>query len=261
MRVAFALALVALIAACPRPARPPPQLAGMSAEQALSVLGRGAREHVQAIGQVRIEYLAGDGVFNGEADLAVARPGRLRLELRSFFGQPLLALAVDGQRFTYVDNGATAVVRGDTRATRLRQLIPLALPPELAVPLLLGAVPDLGPGAVRYTRPEVAGAVALEQVGADAIWIVEVDERSRALVRVARFDQRRDRQFAVRLRDHAALGGIAFPRSGRIEVAGRAGAVVWRWSRVEVNGAQLDPALWSLLIPAGYDVEEAPLSQ
>lgn len=255
MRVVSALALLTL-AACPRPERPPPALAGQTAEQALASLVHTGRSHRQAIGLVRIDYLASDGVFRGDADVAVARPGQLRFDLRSFFGQPMLALAVDGPQFVYVDNSATAVVRGSSASGRLRQLLPLALPPELAVPLLLGSVPDLGAGAASYARAEAAGAVAIELVGAAAIWRVEIDERSHALVRVVRSDRSGRGEFAARLTDHAAVGGVAFPRRGEIEVAGRAGAVRWHWRQVEVNGGPLEPSLWQLSIPMGYSVEE-----
>ena len=257
MRCAIALALLVTAAACPRLERPPPELAGQSPEQALAELVHSGRAHRQAIGLVRIDYLAGDGVFRGDADVAVARPGQLRFELRSFFGQPLLALAVDGPQFAYVDNGATAIVRGSSAAGRLRQILPLALAPDLAVPLLLGSVPDLGAGTVGYIRPEVAGAVGLEVIGSTAQWRLEIDERSHALLRVARSDRSGRRDFVARLADHAAVGGVAFPRRGEIEVAGRAGAVRWHWLQVEVNGAPLDAALWQLAIPTGYSVEEA----
>jgi hypothetical protein len=223
----------------------------------LSVLTRSARQHVQAIGQVRIEYLASDGAFRGDADVAIARPGLLRFDLRSFFGQPLLALAVDGTQFVYVDNGATRVVRGPADAPQLLHIIPLALPPELTVPLLLGCVPDAIAGAASYARTDRAHAVAIELVDTDAVWRFEVDDRSHTLVGVARYDRGHNRQYAVSLDDHAAVGGVAFPRRGEVRAAGREGTVRWHWLQVEVNGAPLDPALWTLAVPEGYRVDEA----
>lgn len=254
-RVVVAASAALLGSGCPHRAPPPRALPGLSAEQALATLRRQAEAYQRAVGRLQLSYLASDGLFKGEADLALERPRRLRVELRSFFGQPLLALAVDDDRFVFVDNGARRAVRGPTADVRLQGLLPVPVPAEVAVALLLGTIPPLPPGGTRYAPAPPDAAAALEhQAGLDR-WVIEVLEPG-LLTRAVAFHPGAGSGYAARLADHASITGLAFPRAGELAPAAARGAVRWRWHEIALNGQALDPETWTLAVPPGFILEE-----
>lgn len=244
--------LLGALAACPRPAPAPPRLAQLEAAQLLEQLHRGGLQHRQAVGLVALEYTAVDGFFRGQADVAACRPAQLRIELRSFFGQPAGALASDGQQFVFVDNLAQRVVQGATDAPALQQLLPLGLPLEATVSLLLGALPPLPPGRTGYIAPTEGAALALEHRTADGVWLLNLGEQGAPLRAARHLDSHGTQRYAVHFTAHRVLAGLRFPTAGEVEVAGRAGSVRWRWEEVELNGEPLPEEAWQLQIPPGY---------
>src|SRR5690606_17937388 len=74
------------------------------------------------------------------------RPDRVRLETLSFFGQPLAVLTSDGTTFRLHDLENGRFYEGPATAGNVSQLLPVRIPPEELVSLLLG-VPPLVTGA------------------------------------------------------------------------------------------------------------------
>jgi len=244
---------------CPRPAPEIPTFGGVPAPQLLASVAREAAAHQQAVGATRIDYLASDGFFRGDADIAAARRALLRVELRSFFGQPAYAVAADGEQFVFIDNLASAAIRGPVSSPRLGQLLPLPLPADVTVALLLGALPPLPEGTTRYAPPPEGSALALEHQTEQGIWRFGLGEKGEPLMTAALSDRAGAEQLAVRYTDHRAVGGVTFPHAGEVRASGRAGAVRWRWREVEVNGEALPAEVWTLTVPPGYRLENAGL--
>lgn len=80
------------------------------------------------------------------------RPDRVRLETISFFGQPIAVLTSDGVTFHLHDLENGRFFEGPASAGNVSQLLPVRIPPEELVSLLLGVPPvvmDALPVALR----------------------------------------------------------------------------------------------------------------
>lgn len=254
--------LLALVAAaclgsvaCPRPHLEIPRHPSLDADQLLETVARSTAAHHRALGLVKLEYLGLDGIFNGEADLALESPGSLRAELRTFFGTPAVAMVVHDDRFIFIDNGRATVLRGSVDAPQLEALLPLAVPPALAIALMLGRLPELPAGKTRYTAPE-RGWFALKHSTGSSTWLIEIANESGLLRNVTRWTTGASPDLLVEFSNHRRSEGVLFPLRGKLKVAGRKGAVTWTWLEVEINGAPADDGLWSLDLPPGFAVEE-----
>ena len=76
-----------------------------------------------------------DAVMDAEA------PDRVRLESLSFFGDPLAVLSSDGHQFALHDVKRNEFIQGEASAENVSRLLPLRLPPEELVSLVLGVPP------------------------------------------------------------------------------------------------------------------------
>jgi hypothetical protein len=252
------LVLVAVLgivtSGCPRTLPPPPQIAGVSAEQLLNRVTAQCQHRQQVIGAVKLDYLAVDGVFKGEADIAAARPGLLRVELRSFFGQAAMAIAVSNERFVYLDNGAARAITGPAQAPALQRLLPLPLPIKDTVALLMGCLPPMSLGSTRYTSPPESAAVAIEHTSTNERWIIGMHSDALHVSELAMF-RASTQVLKVRFDDFLPPAQESFARNGSLQTQASQGAIKWSWSTFELNGPALDPQTWQLVIPPSFSVE------
>jgi hypothetical protein len=153
-RLAALAALAAALGAC-APRVPPPDLslepAALLAQvrSASGIVGR-------AQGEARLRVEAPGQKGSAAAFVAVERPDRLHVEVLDFFGNPAAILVTAGGRLAIDDRRARTFYRGEATAENVARLVPLPLPPERIVALLLGAPPldgepisaEPGPGHV-----------------------------------------------------------------------------------------------------------------
>jgi outer membrane lipoprotein-sorting protein len=138
--VAAALAVVPLLAGCPKPAvrpYPPP-----SADELMTALRQRA-EHLKTLRMgAKIDYMAhgGDRV-RAKANILLKRGGKLRIELDSPLGGSLATLTTDGQQFSLLDVRANRFLTGPAKACNVARLIRVALPPDDIVAVLMGGAP------------------------------------------------------------------------------------------------------------------------
>ena len=138
-RALLPAALVAALGACV-PRRPPPDLSlepGPLLAQVTAASGIVAR--VQGEARLRVEAPGQKGV--APAFVAAERPDRLHIEVLDFFGNPAAVLVTSGGRLAIYDRRARTFYRGEATAANVARLVPLPLPPERLVALLLGAPP------------------------------------------------------------------------------------------------------------------------
>ncbi len=138
----------------PRPAR---LLAGLEA----SAEGRSALR-----ARARVGIRAPDLKLRRPQRLAVARPGRLRVEVLGLFGQLAALLVVDGGAYQLYEPGADQLREGRVSSALLWQVARVDLEPAEAVDLLLG-VPRPSAGLhVSGARLREDGHIAFERVDA-----------------------------------------------------------------------------------------------
>lgn len=158
-RLLFGLPLLAVLACrtLVEPGAPRPLPAGDRRGEALvaALAATGAeRSALRATARVSVEGQHG-GSFARQI-LLLERPARLRLEVLGVLGQRVAVLASDGIHYDLYRAERPAIESGDVHPGILFEVAGLALTPEEAVRLALGApiAPDEG-------RPSVAGAAAL----------------------------------------------------------------------------------------------------
>lgn len=97
------------------------------------------------------------GNLRGDVSITAVRPDRLRLEAYGPFGQPVLFVAVSGQRMTAVNFLERRYYSGPTNAPKLAKLLPLGLSASELISLL-SAAPSLpaGASAARLEPPDKA---------------------------------------------------------------------------------------------------------
>lgn len=155
--------------AIPLPADDPRPRAMLAAWEAHAAARRGLR------GVAKLAVDGGtDGVrLRGKQVLVVERPARLRVEILGFLNQTAAVLVTDGDTFEFFDAEERRFERGEVHPGLLWEVAHLALTPEEAVGLLLGApLPEeelvvasartAGEGGLRVALADATGAVRRE---------------------------------------------------------------------------------------------------
>ena len=80
---------------------------------------------------------------NVQVFVAVAAPASVHLEVLDFFGKPSGILISDGHRFVMYASDAGVWQRGAATSENVSRVLPVTLPPEQLVSMLLGRAPRL----------------------------------------------------------------------------------------------------------------------
>lgn len=145
------LLLVFLLAACaPLHAPPPPLSAGM-ARTLLARLDADARAFHSLQGLAKVRVHSGDRSFSASQVLLAKKPDRLRSEVLSPFGQPMLLMATDGRELEIQVPAEGRFYHGPATPAHLQRFTRLPLHLDDLVHLLLYQVPLVG-----RNRPQVA---------------------------------------------------------------------------------------------------------
>jgi hypothetical protein len=202
-------------------------------------------------GRARIKVDASDDSVHlrGQQILVLERPARLRVEILGLLNQTLAVLVTDGGRFELFNAHDRSYRTGEVSPALLWEQAHLALRPEEAVDLLLGAPapdPALRPaaafgddvGGVRIDLADASNAVR-RRAGFDALgrlrWLEALDEAGRRLWR-------------AEFRDYAQLGETAFAHTLDLEVDAGGTRAEIRLRDVELN-PELPPDIFRLRAP------------
>ena len=242
LALAFACATAREPAPTPLPAsdpRPAALFASVTRDAA-------TRRALRGVARLAIDGPAGAG--RATQILVLERPARLRVEVLGLFDQTLAVLVTDGARYRLVRSQDRSIEEGVVYDALLRDVAGLALTPEQAVGVLLGAPLSAGarleraallPGAGVRIEVRRNGALELEQLDCDAAGNVQ---------RWALLGAGGDLLVEARYGDRRTLGGVAFANEVELRDLRTDASVRIAWSRVE-----LDP----VLPPELFDVPAA----
>lgn len=202
-------------------------------------------------GRARIAVDASDGSVHlrGKQILVLERPARLRVEILGLLNQTLAVLVTDGDRFELFNARDRSYQTGDVTPGLLWEQAHLALLPEEAIDLLLGApAPDPrlqpkaafgdGAGGVRFDLADTSGAVRRRadfDVEGRLRWLEALDEGGRRLWR-------------AEFRDYARLGEVVFAHTLDLEIDAGGTRAEIRLRDVELN-PELPPDIFRLRAP------------
>ncbi len=258
---AMALGFVLLFSACPRPRHQVVRFADKSAAQVLQSLLRQSAQRQRLSGLLRIEYLGTDGLFKGDADLAIERPDRLRMSLRSFFGQPLIGLASDGQRLVFVDNTHMQVRCAPKNSPQIRALLPGGLSLQQTIAVMLGglALPQLDAQQARrvqYFPPLEKDDLAIRWMSARLEIIVETDLQVKKIKLIRVIDRATQVWWRLRFTKFTRTATGPFAQEASLSWSDRRGRLRWRWRDFDLNPQVRQAQFWTLQMPAGFTLEE-----
>lgn len=200
-------------------------------------------------GKLTLELPDGGGTLS--AALGAEEPGRLWVETRDLLGNPRGLVACDGARCTLWLPDANRWVEGPATAATLRRALPLALPPELLVALLLGEPPVIDAEVTGFTVDEREGHYVLTLGSGTARQTLRFETASRRLLEVETIGPQ---GFRVQLADPDDAG---HPETIRLQTADAASALEVRW-KARVNNARSADGDWSFPPPPGAIVERLP---
>lgn len=115
---------------------------------------------LQSQAKVRVE--GGGKKGNLTAFVAVAAPASVHLEVLDFFGRPSAILISDGQRFVLYQAESGVWLPGPATAENLARILPVPLPPEELVAMLLGRAPRLPDAQPRLQVDPEANAFRID---------------------------------------------------------------------------------------------------
>jgi hypothetical protein len=246
-RRALLLFLIALAGCPPRVdvrSVPPPDATALLAEVD-TVDAQVAR--LQSQGKARVDARGKKG--NVQLFVAAAAPASVHLEVLDFFGKPSGILISDGQRFVMFASDVGVWQRGAASAENVSRVLPVSLPPEQLVVMLLGRAPRLpDPAPTLAVDPEQnVFRVTLRAVGrTQELW---VDPARKRVVR-SRVDG--PGGYTLTFDGFEDVHGTPFPRS--ITFAGQ-GFVALQYTDLRL-GEQPDPSLFKPDPPPGVPVEQ-----
>lgn len=140
----LALSLYLLCAACAATQHPPLEIGALP--QAAEVVARidqrrlAVRSFVMQ-GQIRLVYP--DGELNGDHLIQGVYPDRLRADVISPFGQPVMSLAINGQRLTVLAFRENKAYQGLATRRNLARFLGIAMSPAEVFALITGNPPLL----------------------------------------------------------------------------------------------------------------------
>jgi hypothetical protein len=240
---ALALAIGCATARSPAPvplpasdARPAALLAALERDAAV-------RQSLRGVARLAVDAPAGSG--RAKQILVLERPGRLRVEVLGMLDQTLALLVTDGARYRLVRSQDRSVETGAVSAAMLADVAGLAVTPEQAVAVLLGAPFSPAARLERAARlPDDAvrlevrrdGALEREQLDCDA---------AGNLQRWALLGADGDVTLEALYRDRRPVAATAFAYDVELRDPRAGASVRVTWSRVELNPV-LPPDLFAV---------------
>jgi outer membrane lipoprotein-sorting protein len=223
---------------------PPPDATALLAEvdamdARVAALQSQAKAHVDARGKKG----------NVQMFVAASAPASVHLEVLDFFGKPSGILISDGRQFVMLASDTGTWLRGEATAENVSRVLPVSLPPDQLVAMLLGRAPrlsDPAPTLVADSEQNVFRVTLRAEGRTQELW---VDPARRRVVR-SHLDG--PSAYTLTFDGFEDVRGAPFPRS--ITFAG-AGSVALQYSDLRL-GEQPDAALFTPQAPPGVPVEQ-----
>lgn len=246
-RLAISALLLAATAAC----RGPGGLATLPAgdprpARLLAAFEQAAAGRHALRGRARIEVKGGGVDYSARQVVVAERPARLRVEVLGLFGQAVAVLTTDGGRFELFRGESLSFEEGELRPDILWQEARLALRPEEAIAVLLGApLPEPGLVPLRAAGAEDGSVqVSLGAPGGEVRRRLSFDEQGR-LAGLEVLGEDGELAWRARWSGFAPVGGVSFAHAIQLWVAEGDTRAAIALRDVELN-PELPPGIFSV---------------
>jgi outer membrane biogenesis lipoprotein LolB len=223
---------------------PPPDATALLAEvdavdARVAALQSQAKAHVDARGKKG----------NVQMFVAASAPASVHLEVLDFFGKPSGILISDGTQFVMLASDTGTWLRGAATAENVSRVLPISLPPDQLVAMLLGRAPrlaDPAPTLVADSEQNVFRVTLKVDGRTQELWVDPGRKR------VVRSHVDGPGEYTLTFDGFEDVRGAPFPRS--IAFSG-AGSVALQYTDLRL-GEQPDAALFTPQAPPGVPVEQ-----
>ena len=223
-----------------------------SAQDLLTLTDQAERQILSLKGEARLRVGSpkGSGTLNIFA--AVSDPDKLHLESLNFFGKPQAILKTNGARFGLLDAEEGKYYRGPASGENLSRFMPVALPVQELVAIMLGRAPRIAFSAASLKLDSARGSyvVALEGSGLQqTLWVDPASHR------VRRSEVRGPKTYELSFDDFQGFGPTEFPRQTILTVPSETTRLELKYRDLELN-PRLDASLFDLAPPSRMSVIE-----
>ena len=241
-------------AACCPPRHSPPPDAYTEAAPLLAEAERRAEGVTRLLAESRVEYYGSDGVRKGRVVVVVGRPAAVRFEALSPTQDFLALLVSDGTRFVSFQRGDDRCFLGPACPLNVGRLLPIALPGEAVVRVLLGEAPVIDHDQAEVTFNTRTGHydVVLEATtrGEKQRISFDPEDLSPREARVWRADKL---LFRVSWESWKRRDGVALPREIRFRMPSGDVDLSIRYRDLEVNPSDVTDETFRFECPKGTE--------
>ena len=251
-RAAAAIFLVLLCSACPKRLEFGPE---GRIEDAPTLYQHVRERQAQVVNlegdaKLRVESPQGSGTLG--TFLAITRPGLIHLETYDFFNRPVASLVSDGARFGVYQAQGNTYFQGPSSPENVSRFLPIVLPSEELVAVMLGQVPLLPPETMTLALDEKERVYVLTLVRGAAKQTLRVDPRH---LRVVKSEVRGVPGYDLAFEDFKQRGELLFPGKVILTASQADTRLELRYTEITLNGRP-DLTLYELTPPEGAKVVE-----
>lgn len=255
-RAAAAIFLVGLCSACPKRIEfgSGGEVADPDALLALTAAAEAKIVTLQGDAKLRVVSPQGKGTVS--LFVALSRPSLVHLETLDFFGKPLGVLVSNGERFGFYQAEENRFYQGPATPENISRFLPVALPQEELVAIMLGQAPRIPATAKALTLDRGEGAYRLTLTHGEVTQTLLIDPASH---RVLRSQVTGVRSYNLRFDDFQTTGTVVFPRTAELMARSVETELEIRYTDVTLN-APPDLTLFEVAAPEGVPVTELDAS-
>ena len=223
-----------------------------SAQELLTLTDQAERQILSLKGDARLRVSSpkGSGTLNIFA--AISDPDKLHLESLNFFGKPQAILKTTGARFGLLDAEEGKYYRGPASEENLSRFMPVALPVQELVAMMLGRAPRIAFSASSLKLDPARGSYVVTLEGAGIQQTLWVDP---ATHRVRRSEVRGPKSYELSFDDFQGFASTEFPRQTTLAVPRETTRLELKYRDLELN-PRLDASLFDLAPPSRMTVIE-----
>ncbi|GHG85539.1 DUF4292 domain-containing protein [Comamonas sp. JC664] len=255
-RAAAAIFLVVLCSGCPKRIEFGPEGELTDADTVYQRVVKNQENVVTLEGDAKLRAELPDQGGTLSMFVAVTRPAMLHLETFDFFNRPLASLTSDGQRFGLYQADTNTWYQGPASPANVSRFLPVMLPGEELVPIMLGQVPLIPPERMTLELDRKQGVYVLTLFRGEATQILHVHTK---YLRVMKSLVRGIPGYDLAFGDFLERGDLIFP--GRVELEAKQAKTKLqvRYQQIKLN-ARPDLTLYEVSPPEGARVVEVDAS-
>jgi hypothetical protein len=251
-RVAAAIFLALVCSGCPHRIEFGPEGPIDDPEKLFQLVNQSQENLVTLQGDAKLHVSSPQGSGTLSMFLAISRPGLLHMETFDFFNRPVAALVSDGKRFGLYQTEGNLFYQGPASPENVSRFLPVVLPSEELVAVMLGQVPLIPPERKTLELDRGEGVYVLKLFRGPVTQTLQVHPK---YYRVVRSEVRGVPAYDLAFDDFKTEGSITFPKEVKLIAAAAETELRLRYSDVSLNGPP-DLTLFELAPPEGARVVE-----